>query len=167
MKNKSFTERNFLFLAQGTSGSNTSTSNRQPPANSPIDVKCTTCGRSAKHLVVSKEGPNKGRHFYNCSTECKFFKWADEVTNTGSGPSSSGASTSRPAASSSRNSSEFYNVDIWRFVQTELTLIWKPFNKTKNILPFLDDPPRPRAKRKCGLCGQEGHTRPRCPNNNS
>lgn len=35
------------------------------------------------------------------------------------------------------------------------------------IFQFLDDASRPRAKRKCGLCGQEGHIRTKCPNNNN
>lgn len=36
----------------------------------------------AKLRAVKKDGPNKGRHFYTCpgfgSSQCKFFKWADE-----------------------------------------------------------------------------------------
>lgn len=114
-------------LAQGTAGNNTNrtnnatnrtnndnnTTNRQPPGNASGEVKCATCGKSAKLLVVMKESANKGRQFYVCEKDCNFFKWADEVTNTGNGPSSSGASTSRAGpstsgASSSRNSSKFY-----------------------------------------------------------
>ncbi|XP_075716642.1 5'-3' DNA helicase ZGRF1 isoform X2 [Rhinoderma darwinii] len=40
----------------------------------------------AKLVMVRKEGPNKGRFFYTCdspkATQCKFFKWLDEVKGT-------------------------------------------------------------------------------------
>ncbi|XP_042873643.1 ERI1 exoribonuclease 2-like [Penaeus japonicus] len=43
------------------------------------------CGRRAKLLLVSKPGPNQGRHFFSCPNGksnlkrcCTFFKWEDE-----------------------------------------------------------------------------------------
>lgn len=42
-------------------------------------------------LTVRKEGPNQGKVFYNCTTECNFFQWADAA------PSSHGNSSYRAA----------------------------------------------------------------------
>lgn len=37
------------------------------------------CGSEALLLTVRKDGPNKGRQFYKCSSStCNFFLWADE-----------------------------------------------------------------------------------------
>ncbi|XP_044157691.1 protein ZGRF1 [Bufo gargarizans] len=42
--------------------------------------------QQAKLVMVRKEGPNKGRFFYACdapkASQCKFFKWLDEVKGT-------------------------------------------------------------------------------------
>eukprot|EP00731_Ephydatia_muelleri_P001028 Em0001g1028a len=40
------------------------------------------CGQQAVLRTVKKNGPTKGKTFYNCSkpvgSQCKFYKWADE-----------------------------------------------------------------------------------------
>ncbi|KAK3536042.1 hypothetical protein QTP70_025646, partial [Hemibagrus guttatus] len=58
---------------QHTSGSGTT--------SLPTIPCCTTHHRSAVLRVVTKEGENKGRHFYTCSlprgSQCNFFQWAD------------------------------------------------------------------------------------------
>lgn len=41
------------------------------------DVKCSNCNKPARKLTVKKDGPNKGREFYACETNCNFFQWAD------------------------------------------------------------------------------------------
>lgn len=49
------------------------------------DVVVCNCDTDAKMVEVRKEGPNKGRKFYTCSSgTCRFFLWADEPK----GPSS-------------------------------------------------------------------------------
>ncbi|NXA04200.1 TOP3A topoisomerase, partial [Sapayoa aenigma] len=60
--------------------SSTRTSGAAPPA-APEDgnsVVCN-CGSEALLLTVRKDGPNRGRQFYKCSSSsCNFFLWADE-----------------------------------------------------------------------------------------
>lgn len=86
-------------LARNTAGGNATntggntTRTPRPPGNAAPDLKCSKCGKPAKLLTVTKTGLTKGRKFYKCP-ECNFFKWADEVTSTEAGPSSSTASTS-------------------------------------------------------------------------
>uniref|UniRef100_A0A8C5TPG5 DNA topoisomerase n=1 Tax=Malurus cyaneus samueli TaxID=2593467 RepID=A0A8C5TPG5_9PASS len=42
------------------------------------------CGSEALLLTVRKEGPNRGRQFYKCSSStCNFFLWADEQPQNG------------------------------------------------------------------------------------
>lgn len=48
----------------------------------PVMVMCR-CKNSAELRIVTKEGENKGRYFYNCKRSqlpgsCKFFEWADD-----------------------------------------------------------------------------------------
>uniref|UniRef100_A0A8C0B338 DNA topoisomerase n=1 Tax=Buteo japonicus TaxID=224669 RepID=A0A8C0B338_9AVES len=55
---------------------------RPAPSAAPDDrnnaVVCN-CGNEALLLTVRKEGPNRGRQFYKCSTgTCNFFLWADQ-----------------------------------------------------------------------------------------
>uniref|UniRef100_A0A8C3V8W9 DNA topoisomerase n=1 Tax=Catharus ustulatus TaxID=91951 RepID=A0A8C3V8W9_CATUS len=65
--------------ARGTS--NLARGHLAAPAAAPDDgnaVVCN-CGSEALLLTVRKEGPNKGRQFYKCSSStCNFFLWADE-----------------------------------------------------------------------------------------
>ncbi|NXP60465.1 TOP3A topoisomerase, partial [Chloropsis cyanopogon] len=60
---------------------NSSRTPRAAPAAAPDDgnaVVCN-CGSEALLLTVRKDGPNKGRQFYKCSSStCNFFLWADE-----------------------------------------------------------------------------------------
>lgn len=60
---------------------NSSRTPRAAPAAAADDgnaVVCN-CGSEALLLTVRKEGPNKGRQFYKCSSStCNFFLWADE-----------------------------------------------------------------------------------------
>ncbi|XP_053487993.1 endonuclease 8-like 3 isoform X2 [Ictalurus furcatus] len=60
---------------------------KNPPASSssttslPTIPCCTTHRRPSILRVVTKEGENKGRHFYTCAlprgSQCNFFEWAD------------------------------------------------------------------------------------------
>ncbi|XP_053423363.1 protein ZGRF1-like [Nycticebus coucang] len=51
-----------------------------------VENNVPTChhNQPAKHVMVKKEGPNKGRLFYTCdrpkADQCKFFKWLEDVT---------------------------------------------------------------------------------------
>uniref|UniRef100_A0A8C9QXU3 DNA topoisomerase n=1 Tax=Scleropages formosus TaxID=113540 RepID=A0A8C9QXU3_SCLFO len=51
-----------------------------PPATTESsDVIVCNCGQEAVLLTVRKDGPNKGRQFYKCSTgSCGFFLWVEQ-----------------------------------------------------------------------------------------
>ena len=106
-------------------------------------IQCD-CSIPAKRLVTVKDGPNKGRPFYVCSKirneQCRFFKWADETDEQ---PDSFSSSVSWP--SSSFGSSSNTN------------------RQTKGVKRKA--PGEPVKKRKCGVCGEEGHNRKNCPHN--
>nr|XP_973578.2 PREDICTED: DNA topoisomerase 3-alpha [Tribolium castaneum] len=101
------------------------------------DVKCK-CDLPASRRTVSKEGPNKGRPFYCCPKPmgqgCGFFQWADE-DNDGGGDG--GPGDDGHGGGPQRRA---------------------PKTKTSRGAPPY------RAKRKCSKCGQEGHTKNKCPN---
>ncbi|CAH2001979.1 unnamed protein product [Acanthoscelides obtectus] len=150
---------NFFLWAPDPDAS-TSESARTSFGNAQQNVRCT-CGQPACLRTVNKEGPNKGRQFYCCPKPmgegCKFFKWADEDDpgfgggNDGDGGGGGGggggfrtANTSNwhgKAATSSKKKNDNRSA---------------PYNASA----------KPRAKRKCGICGEEGHIRTKCPNNN-
>ncbi|XP_066595164.1 DNA topoisomerase 3-alpha [Prorops nasuta] len=98
------------------------------------DIKCN-CGESAKQLTVLKEGPNKGRKFYGCSKSREIgcnFFQWADSDATQTTQNWSGTSAGR-----GRNS--------------------RPQGNSNSIPPGAT-----RAKRKCGICGIEGHTRKTC-----
>ncbi|RZC37038.1 DNA topoisomerase 3-alpha [Asbolus verrucosus] len=111
------------------------------------EIKCN-CDLPAARRVVAKDGPNKGRPFYCCSKPreqgCGFFQWADEGGGNGGG-GGGGDDDNQGGGHNFPNK-------------------WKgKTNKTKNnrTAPYNN---QTRAKRKCGKCGQEGHTKNKCPN---
>ncbi|KAJ3645178.1 hypothetical protein Zmor_022858 [Zophobas morio] len=119
--------------------------------NDDNELKCN-CDTPAVRRTVSKEGPNKGRTFYCCPKPmgqgCGFFQWADEDDDRGGGGGGDGGDDNDDRGLGGRN---FKNT-------------WKgKTNKTKNnrTAPYNN---QTRAKRKCGKCRQEGHTRDKCPN---
>lgn len=92
-----------------TGGNTTRNTNTRPPANNNADrqsgdatgeVKCPTCGKTARLLTVMKDTPNKGRKFYGCVAPCNFFKWADDIASAATAPSTSSASNSDANAQS-------------------------------------------------------------------
>lgn len=102
-------------------------------------VKCN-CNQLATTRIVKKDGPNKGRSFYTCpknmNESCKFFQWADENVE---------ATCNNTFQENSK----------------------KRFKKDRSE-QFQNLQKRPRVvtgKRKCGICGIEGHTRRSCPEN--
>lgn len=45
----------------------------------PTKQHCPSCGRGfVKWMEVEKNTVNKGRMFFCCSADCRYFKWADE-----------------------------------------------------------------------------------------
>ncbi|XP_011878275.1 PREDICTED: DNA topoisomerase 3 isoform X2 [Vollenhovia emeryi] len=107
------------------------------------DVMCQ-CNQPARKLTVHKDGPNKGRQFYGCpkgmNSTCNFFKWAEDEDDVGGQNTDWGNSTARRRANTARGGTHHRG------------------NASK----------RPRltgSKRKCGICGIEGHTRTTCPEN--
>ncbi|KAI4501555.1 hypothetical protein M0802_003432, partial [Mischocyttarus mexicanus] len=129
------------YQTQQPSTSGNSTNWRNTSVSESNNVIMCTCNEPARQFTVQKEGPNKGRLFYNCpkgrDSTCRFFKWADvdesvntnERTNWGNYGNFNNNTTHRGKSSASKKSQET------------------------------------RAKRKCGICGIEGHTRKTCPEN--
>jgi DNA topoisomerase III len=122
-------------------GPNSTNSNNTNRRQSGGGMDCPTCKIPAKQLTVKKEGPNKGRMFYLCpnkdSNKCNFFKWADEVDIALGG--GGGGGPPRPGGGGGGG-----------------------FDGPSSSGPLARQP-RPTAKRKCGHCRQEGHTRNKCP----
>ncbi|XP_053654967.1 DNA topoisomerase 3-alpha isoform X2 [Cherax quadricarinatus] len=110
-----------------------------------IVCKCTI---PAKRLTVQKEGPNKGREFYVCSKDrseqCHFFKWADELSQSERGDG--GLNT--------------WSNDL-RFNPVSGHGYEGNTGGTKRKAAEGNKP----KKRKCGVCGEEGHNRTTCPQN--
>lgn len=142
------------YNAQGPS---TSWSNNSNFNASGDNVNCT-CGQPAKKLTVQKEGPNKGRQFYGCpkgmQSSCKFFQWADETnTNTSYGGDDDGG------GDGGGNWGNRGGGD------------WGPSTSARGRGRggggggATRKPRAPGAKRKCGVCGTEGHTKKTCPRN--
>ncbi|XP_019872230.2 DNA topoisomerase 3-alpha [Aethina tumida] len=138
----------FLWDPNDSQGPSTSFNN-----SSQDQVPQCNCHLPAVQKTVQKEGPNKGRQFYCCSKPigqgCKFFQWCDEDGNTGGGGGGGddwggggGGGRGRGRGNSS----------------------WKGKTKGKNTKRSAPYDGQTKAKRKCGLCGEEGHMRNKCPN---
>ncbi|KAF7992467.1 hypothetical protein HCN44_001805 [Aphidius gifuensis] len=130
------------------------------------------CHEPAIKLTVRKEGPNTGRQFFKCSktssacdfflwddaepsdnnrrsfwgcpqgvsTNCKFFVWADDNDAGGSGTGGGGGGGG------------FNNFAV-------------PKARGRGGARGGGAAGGTRAKRKCGICGNEGHTKKTCPEN--
>lgn len=104
------------------------------------------CALPCVKRTVSKEGANKGKTFFACSKgmtdpeKCNFFKWEDETEDDM-------ANRFQISGSNNRSNNTF---------QGSKQSVKRPYNE-KN--PTGNAP----KKRKCGLCGEEGHTRKTCP----
>ncbi|XP_033096293.1 DNA topoisomerase 3-alpha-like [Anneissia japonica] len=110
------------------------------------EVVCR-CNTTAITRTVQKEGANQGRQFYTCSkprdSQCGFFQWTDESTNSGSrgGSYHRGAATrgrGRGSNRGGRSSSSGYGSSS------------------------SGDDSRKRRKATCSMCGVEGHTKRSC-----
>ncbi|KAK7494417.1 hypothetical protein BaRGS_00014309 [Batillaria attramentaria] len=109
-------------------------------------VQCN-CGTPAKRLRVQKEGPNTGREFFGCTKPraegCGFFQWADEAPSSG-GDYGTGANNyqSRGRGRGGGGASAGQKRKV-------------------AATPAAGS----RRARRCGLCGDEGHTKRTCPHN--
>ncbi|XP_050312155.1 DNA topoisomerase 3-alpha [Anthonomus grandis grandis] len=117
----------------------------------PSEVRCK-CGQPAPLRTVTKESSNKGRQFYCCpnmTNGCNFFQWADEEQGV-AGNNGDDFGGGNGAAN-------------WSFGgrgrRRDTSNRTRPYSKTGR-----GGEGGTRAKRKCRNCGQEGHTRNRCPN---
>ncbi|OON20276.1 DNA topoisomerase [Opisthorchis viverrini] len=151
------------------------------PSDPGSTVLCR-CGEPAKLLRVTKATANQGREFYACpngrsgggpSTGCNFFQWAD----------AGGSRTQSAGHPLSLSNSPWSSTTTVRR-QTELSA--SDSAVSLGHVPLWPPPPsaglRARStrrgagttgrtgsitSRKCGLCGEPGHTRTRCPRANS
>ncbi|XP_045477736.1 DNA topoisomerase 3-alpha isoform X2 [Harmonia axyridis] len=140
----------FFLWQPNSSAASTSMASTSMDTSGAVTVKCR-CNQPAKLCTVMKQNENHGRKFYACSKpqseSCKFFQWADNVEqNTNSDYPSDGGGGGGSWRGGNRG----------RGGGTHNPRNPKPKPYDKNN--------QPRAKRKCGICGQEGHTRQRCPN---
>lgn len=105
-----------------------------------------TCRRT-----VRKEGPNTGREFYTCNNQsCNFFQWADAT------PAAPAGHNNNQTFSGAGRGSSTHTVPPRR----------RPGAGGGGGDDGDDDGGGVPRKRKCGLCRQEGHTRPKCPRHN-
>ncbi|XP_060521487.1 DNA topoisomerase 3-alpha [Cylas formicarius] len=143
----------FLWSAEGgTMGSATSPAARPAPPSG--DEPRCNCGLAAVARTVQKEGPNRGRRFYCCSKpvneQCQFFQWADEPRPAGGGGGDDGwGGGGEPGAN-------------WSF-RGKARRGRGSSNATGRSQPYNAGSTAVRRPRKCGKCGQEGHTKNKCP----
>ncbi|XP_043503570.1 DNA topoisomerase 3-alpha isoform X1 [Polistes fuscatus] len=126
---------------QQPSTSSNSANWRNTSVSESDNVIMCTCNEPARQLTVQKEGPNKGRLFYTCpkgrDSTCNFFKWADVDGGINTNERTNwGNSGNRNSNTTHRGNSS-------------------TSNRSQGT----------RSKRKCGICGVEGHTRKTCPEN--
>ncbi|XP_066139705.1 DNA topoisomerase 3-alpha isoform X2 [Euwallacea fornicatus] len=127
------------------------------------EIQCK-CNQNAALRTVNKEGPNKGRQFYCCPNMtggCKFFQWADEADDRGGGRGG-GDDGDDHRGGGGWGDDGGSNLN-WSFKGKASRGKGKnraaPYAKTKT-----GGSTGTRAKRKCGKCAQEGHTKNHCPN---
>ncbi|XP_069123502.1 DNA topoisomerase 3-alpha-like [Argopecten irradians] len=92
------------------------------------------CGNQAKKLTVQKEGPNKGRQFFSCNK-----------------PRGEGCNFFQWADEAGNNEN------------TGGGGMWNQGGDNKKRGGSNTGGPAAKKARKCGLCGEEGHTRKTCP----
>ncbi|XP_058807359.1 DNA topoisomerase 3-alpha [Phymastichus coffea] len=135
------------------------------------EVTCN-CGQSAKKLTVHKEGPNKGRQFYSCpqgpNSPCNFFQWADGNTGGGGGRGRGGSSSWNNGQGGGDAGGGYSRGDNSNWGGPPARGRGRGRGGSAGTAPK-----RPKAsagggtsKRKCGICGVEGHTKRTCPQNN-
>lgn len=154
----------FIFAVEDNEASNFNASSNgfQNQNAGPSDSVNCNCNQPAVLRTVNKENHNKGRQFYACvkgmNDKCNFFQWADQAA---SGPSANnddwgggggGWNGRNNDGGSTWNSGTKNNYKGKAQSSKKTKNDTVPYNKAK-------------AKRKCGFCGEEGHTRNRCPNN--
>ncbi|XP_074027448.1 topoisomerase 3-alpha isoform X2 [Leptinotarsa decemlineata] len=148
----------FFLWAPDTDGVSSASNQIQNQINQNSEPRCN-CHQPAVLRTVSKAGPNTGRKFYVCSKPrgqgCTFFKWADEDQDGNNGGDDWGGGGGGGGGGNFGNR----NNNSWRGKQQGGST---NNNARNNPAPHKN---QTRAKRKCGICGQEGHTRNRCPNN--
>ncbi|XP_076459295.1 DNA topoisomerase 3-alpha-like [Babylonia areolata] len=156
----------FLWADEQGSGSSSSSASfsatprnnpnpRVPPASDNNTVMCN-CANPARRLTVQKEGPNTGREFYGCPKPrgegCGFFQWADDVPGEGGsfGGSGGGFGRGKAAVGSRGRGGATGNAGGQK---------QKASNSANTTTT--------RRPRRCGLCGDEGHTKKTCPHRDS
>jgi len=166
------------------------------------------CDQPAQKLIVRKEGPNQGRHFYKCGNNngCNFFLWANEgqqsngdTRNTGSigaGYQNRGATAHSRSTNSNDQVKCKCNMNaVSRTVSKEGPNKGRPFYSCQkpmaNSCGFFQwgdeefsnsnnfqsnqrgsfggrrgwgrgNERGTTRRRKCGICGEEGHTKKTC-----
>ncbi|BFZ03791.1 hypothetical protein BsWGS_06828 [Bradybaena similaris] len=120
----------------------------QPAVGGADEVQCR-CGLPAKFLTVQKQGPNNGRQFYGCSKpreqSCQFFQWADATSGGGN------QMFPERTATNGLGRAPF---------QPQIGTVVK---RRRPAASESEGGPKQRKAPTCGLCGQPGHRKPKCP----
>ncbi|KAK3930276.1 DNA topoisomerase 3-alpha [Frankliniella fusca] len=121
------------------------------------EVTCQ-CGQPARRCTVQKDGPNKGREFHTCpkprDSQCQFFQWVDGPQGGGRGRGGFGRGAPGRGAPGRGGSGRGGSNTNSKWSGGGAGGSGRGGNRTAGG----------GTKRKCGACGQEGHTRPKCPN---
>ncbi|TGZ59911.1 hypothetical protein CRM22_008834 [Opisthorchis felineus] len=151
------------------------------PSDSGSTVLCR-CGEPAKLLRVTKATANQGREFYACpngrsgggpSTGCNFFQWADAGGNR---TQSTGHPFSLPNSPWSPTRQQQRQTELSASdsaVSLGHVPLWPPppsaglRARSTRRGPSTSGRTGSTTGRKCGLCGEPGHIRTRCPRANS
>ncbi|CAG9863370.1 unnamed protein product [Phyllotreta striolata] len=130
----------FLWAPDSAGNSNTSMNGNQQYQNrnqtNDTDVNCE-CGTAAVLKTVTKTGPNTGKQFYSCPKPFGQGCNFFKWSNQDNNEGGGGDFGGQPK---------------------------QKFPKSNKKRPAPSSSNQPRAKRKCGICGVEGHTKTTCPN---
>lgn len=157
-----------------------SNSSRFGQSGSSSTVLCR-CGEPAKLLKVLKQTSNHGREFFTCpngrpessggqNSGCNFFAWADSIetpafastphsVTTSSIPDSTGFSS---AYSSVDGNVSLGYVPVWPPPAPTCSRGGRARLRSSSLGSCVRSRSGPSGVRKCGLCGEPGHTRTRC-----
>ncbi|CAH8456809.1 unnamed protein product [Dicrocoelium dendriticum] len=141
------------------------------------------CGEPAKLLKVLKQTANHGREFFTCpnsrlgsdggpNSGCNFFAWADNIDAHTPASASHFSMAASDGFRNARRRRDHFSVES--NVSLGHVPMWPPpasassrggRARPRSLVAANGERSRsgPSSVRKCGLCGEPGHTRIRCP----